>query len=1021
MKYLRKISLVWLIASGLLLMLFGTTAIAQNIAAEQHYDPAEARVADIYLLQQKLNDERAQLHYAEQQLVAQSQEEAVWLAQFEPAQFTPELINKASLNLNLAQIQQEKISVALTVTEENISAVTANIRELEKRLLSLTPEAEGQAQTQFAKATLRLAHEKEKLALEYEREETLQALLKVLEQLVEKNSVWLEEMRELARDNAIQQLMNQQLATETKIQAKQQTWEEKLAAAREALVQLPLINENSASKNIMLQNQIVEAEENIQLLIISFNFSRIETYSEILMNYPPEDLSREYMQTHEKLDRLLTELDVIEQLITDRQTLLTKHLAVMNEAFSSGVLRKPYLEQQLTLFNRLMQSYQEQQSSIAALRTNIIGFQEKLLEGYFDTWSNRQALPRTLFEWKNLAQNFWTLPELTFHTLQGLTGQVLLAISQSNFVSLFKIIFLESLWIFFGIHAYRYLKNYLNTQRSAKVGARGGTTLILAQLFYRNIIGIIVFGSIMGLLVLLDLSRSSLIVPLSLGIVWFVFKFMISMARLSLFENVWDLSGQDVKLYRGLQWTLGIGGFVTAMAVLAHQLPVAHQVVTTYDRLFMLVLLAISFPLLKRWRVLPNLLAPYVSQKVYVQRALLLLGLLVPLTIFSNAMIGLVGYINLAWEIGIVEVKLLCVVTLWWLVRGVLNDFMDFISDIFIRKISNGWVWREALLKPLHKVLNFLISIAAILLLFMLYDWNQESIVAQKVIAISQKELFSFGDLRITLLNIIQFIILVVIIRWAAHWSREFAYRWLYSGAKDPGVRNSLSVFTQYATVIIGAFIILRVLGIDLTTLAVVAGALAVGIGFGLQNIANNLISGVLLLIERPMRAGDTITLGTYEGEVTHIGMRATTIKNWDNMEVIIPNAEAVSKPLINWTHHDTIVRTLIHLRIGFNENPHQVQAIIHQVVSRHPAVVSQPKVEIFLLEFGETAMVFEIRYHIDLTFCNSRPQVKSEILFSLWDTLKTAGIELPYPRQEVEVSTAHPVRNKGIIWPPKD
>jgi potassium efflux system protein len=700
-------------------------------------------------------------------------------------------------------------------------------------------------------------------------------------------------------------------------------------------------------------------------------------------------------------------LTTIDTLIDEKQVLLKKHLDVISTASSSGVLGKGYLEQQLGLFNRLMQAYSKEKENAQQLRESIIHFQQQLVAGYFDTWSNRQALPRTFFEWKTSAENLWTLPQLTFHTLQGLVGQVHERLSQAGFFLWSQIIIFEAVWLLFGLQLYRYLKHFLNIARNEKSRLSGSTTFILAQLFYRNILGIIIFGGIMGLLLLLQLSHSSLIVPLALGVVWFVFKFMISMARLSLFENIWDITGQDVKLYRGLQWTLGIGGFVTAMAVLAHQLPVAHQVVAIYDRLFMLVLLAISFPLLKRWRVLPNLIAPYVSKKVYVNRAILLLGFLVPLTIFSNAIIGLVGYINLAWEMGIAEAKLLCVVTLWWLTRGVLGDFMNFLSDVCIRKLSNGWVWTEALLKPLHKVLSLLVSVGAVVLLFSLYDWNQESVVAQKIIALGQQELFSFGDMGITFFNILQFIILVMIIRWAARWSREFAYRWLYSGAKDPGVRNSLSVFTQYATVMIGAFIILRVLGIDLTTLTVVAGALAVGIGFGLQNIANNLISGVLLLIERPMRAGDTITLGTYEGEVTHIGMRATTIKNWDNMEVIIPNAEAVSKPLINWTHHDTIVRTVINLRVGFNENPHQVQAIIHQVVTRHPAVVAQPKVEIFLLEFGESAMVFEIRYHIDFAYCNSRPQVRSEILFSLWDTLKTAGIDLPYPRQEVEVSHA--------------
>jgi potassium-dependent mechanosensitive channel len=1010
MKYsLYKFLRIGLIIPVLLLSFYSVNSLAKDpqtaIAPGQQYDPAEARVADVTILTQKLADERTQLHYAQQQLENQNAQQAAWLEQFEPASFTPSLIDKARMSLNLTQIQLDKINITIAIVEENITAIQNNIRELEKRLLSLTPEAQGEAQKQYASVNARLAHENEKLSLERERETTLLALQQVMEALVSQHAAWLDEMYGLARQYAINEIMNKQLATETKIQQQQQQWEEKLAKARQALVELPMVNEQSANKNIQLQDAIVEAEENIQLLMIRFNFSRISTYSEILMNYPPEDLSREYMQTHEKLDRLITELDVIDKLIADKQLLLQKHVAVINSAFTSGVLDRRYLEEQLALFNQLIKSYGKEKENVDALHAGIVDFQEKLLEGYFDTWSNRQALPRTLFEWKDLAQNLWTLPELTLHTLQGLVGQVTSALAQGDFFLWLRIILLETLWIFFGIHTYRYLKKYLKDHRLAKPGTFGGTTVTLAQLFYRNTIGLIVFGGIMGLLLLLGLSRSSLIVPLSLGIVWFVFKFMISMARLSLFENIWDISGQDVKLYRGLQWTLGIGGFVTAMAVLAHQLPVAHQVVTTYDRLFMLVLLAISFPLLKRWRVLPNLIAPYVSKKVYIKRAILLLGFLVPLTIFSNAMIGLVGYINLAWEIGIAEAKLLCVLTLWWLLRGVLNDFMDFISDLFIRKIPNGWVWTEALLKPLHKVLNFIVAIGAAVLLFLLYDWNQESVVAQKIIALGKQELFAFGDLSITLFNIIQFVILVMIIRWAARWSREFAYRWLYSGAKDPGVRNSLSVFTQYATVIIGAFIILRVLGIDLTTLAVVAGALAVGIGFGLQNIANNLISGLLLLIERPMRAGDTITLGTYEGEVTHIGMRATTIKSWDNMEVIIPNAEAVSKPLTNWTHHDTIVRTVFTLRIGFNENPHQVQAIIYRVVTNHPAVVSQPKVEIFLLEFGESAMVFEIRYHIDLTYCNSRPQVRSEILFALWDSLKTAGIDLPYPRQEVEVS----------------
>lgn len=973
----------------LLFFIVSPFAIAQ-------YNPEEARTADMTILAQKLEDERTQLRYLQQQLNNQPAQEQAWLSHPDLTQVAPSLIDKAKLELSLAEVQLEKINISLSLTQEHIKTLEKNISDLEKRLLGLAGGSSTQAQNEYQEVKMRLAHENEKLVIEDERETVLLASQKTMRDLIKADTLWLNNIKELSRKNTIEELMNKQLATETKIQKQQQQWEEKLATSRMALTELPLNQQPSTQTSLILQDQIVEAEENIQLLMIRFNLSRISTYSAVLMNHPSEELVHDYMDTHDKLERLSTELTTIDHLINERQALLSKHLQIINTAYSSGVLSKRYLDEQINLFNQLIKDYVQEKENIQQLNTHITHFQEHLVAGYYETWSNRQTLPRTFFEWKTSLENLWTLPVLTFHTLQGLIVQVIDRLSEADWFLVLKIVVFELVWLFLGVQLYRYLGRSKFT---------GSTTIILTQLLYRNIIGITVFGSIMGLLLLLKMSHSSLIVPLALGMVWFVFKFMISTARLSLFENMWDLSGQDVQLYRGLQWTLGIGGFVTAMAVLAHQLPVAQQVVAIYDRLFMLVLLAVSFPLLKRWRVLPNLIAPYFSQKVYVQRAIFLLGFLVPLTIFSNAIIGLVGYINLAWEMGIAEAKLLCVVTLWWLTRGVVGDFMNFLSDVCIRKLSNGWVWTEALLKPLHKILNVLVAIGAVILLFLLYEWNRESIVAQKIIAVSQQKLFTFGDLSITIFNIIQFIILVMIIRWAARWSREFAYRWLYSSAKDPGVRNSLSVFTQYATVAIGAIIILRVLGIDLTTLTVVAGALAVGIGFGLQNIANNLISGVLLLIERPMRAGDVVTMGTYEGEVTHIGMRATTIKNWDNMEVVIPNAEAVSKPLTNWTLHDTIVRTVITLRVGFNENPHQVQAIIYQVVTQHPAVVAQPKPEIFLLEFAPDAMIFEIRYYIDFNYCNSRPLVRSEILFSLWDTLKTAGIDLPYPRQEIELT----------------
>ena len=437
---------------------------------------------------------------------------------------------------------------------------------------------------------------------------------------------------------------------------------------------------------------------------------------------------------------------------------------------------------------------------------------------------------------------------------------------------------------------------------------------------------------------------------------------------------------------------------VTALTLLSHELPIGAEVTASYDRMFMLVLLVVALPVLRHWQVLPTIVMPYFSEKIYVRRTIKLLGFLIPLAICSNAVIGLVGYTHLAWIIGSAEANILFAGTLFLLVKGVFDDLIQYACEIFVRSFTNGWVWMEALIKPVQKILNVILFLFSLAVLALLYGWEQSSMLLQKIIQWSDYSIISIKGLNISVINIVAFVILIGVIRWAARWSREFAYRWLFAKAKDMGVRNSLAIFTQYITVAIGGLIVLRVLGIDVTTLTVVAGALAVGIGFGLQNIANNLVSGVLLLIERPIRVGDLITIANYEGIVTHIGMRATTVKTGDNTEVIIPNAEAVSQSFINWTHHDTIVRNHLTVRVGFQEDPHKVTDIIYDVVSRHYAVASEPHVEVFLREFSESTLLFEIRYHVDLAQSDVRTKIKSEILLALWDRFKLEGIDLPYP-----------------------
>src|SRR5262249_12503186 len=138
---------------------FGVVAAEDKPAAQGQYDPAEARIADVAILKQKLSDERAQLHYLEQQLANQKTQEQAWLTDPKLPQKMPTLIDNATLQLSLAQIQLEKINIALSMNQENIAKLENNMSDLEKRLLSLTPGAEGETQTQYAQVQMRLEHE----------------------------------------------------------------------------------------------------------------------------------------------------------------------------------------------------------------------------------------------------------------------------------------------------------------------------------------------------------------------------------------------------------------------------------------------------------------------------------------------------------------------------------------------------------------------------------------------------------------------------------------------------------------------------------------------------------------------------------------------------------------------------------------------------------------------------------------------------------------------------------------------
>jgi small-conductance mechanosensitive channel len=221
----------------------------------------------------------------------------------------------------------------------------------------------------------------------------------------------------------------------------------------------------------------------------------------------------------------------------------------------------------------------------------------------------------------------------------------------------------------------------------------------------------------------------------------------------------------------------------------------------------------------------------------------------------------------------------------------------------------------------------------------------------------------------------------------------------------DSGLEFSALRFAHYAIVSLGVLVGLKVLSVDLTGLAVVAGILSVGIGFGLQNLASNFISGIILLIERPITVGDHVTVGDPDGEVRAIKMRSTQIVTRDNITVIVPNSEFVSGRVVNWSHGDPRMRLHVAVGVSYASDVDLVTRVLHDVARRVEFVLGEPAPEVRFVRFGESSLAFELLVWIGNP--HHEDAVGSGLRYAIRAAFLDAGIEIPFPQRDVTVRAA--------------
>jgi small-conductance mechanosensitive channel len=321
-------------------------------------------------------------------------------------------------------------------------------------------------------------------------------------------------------------------------------------------------------------------------------------------------------------------------------------------------------------------------------------------------------------------------------------------------------------------------------------------------------------------------------------------------------------------------------------------------------------------------------------------------------------------------------------------------------ADLIIQRLSNAIVV-IALLAWVHQTLNLFA------LRRDLYDAIGRLLNHQT----------KFGTVTFAPINIVAFLLTLILGYLVAAALRAILGQEILPRLRlGRGLPNAIATITHYILLVMIFVLALAGSGVELSKFTILTGALGVGLGFGLQNVVNNFVSGLVLLFERPVRVGDLLEIGLVSGEVTKIGVRSSTLHTFDGSDLIVPNADLISQQVVNWTFSGTRRQIILPIPVAYGNDPGKVRDLLRNVTASHPEVMKNPAPLSLFLGFGDSALNFEIR------FWAPHPQVvlalKSEVALSIAAALNEAGIKVPVPQRNLHITTSDE-RAQAIVGAP--
>ena len=336
------------------------------------------------------------------------------------------------------------------------------------------------------------------------------------------------------------------------------------------------------------------------------------------------------------------------------------------------------------------------------------------------------------------------------------------------------------------------------------------------------------------------------------------------------------------------------------------------------------------------------------------------------------------------------------------LLREMLRELVEALtkSDVVRQRLKVRSRTLQRLRFWMHAALDPILVIAGAFLVAPLWGVPQDDLVRWAVTVVQG---FSIGSVTISPADIVTAVVVFFIAMAVTRLvQRKLAEKVLPETKLDVGIQHSLAAGIGYIGFILAATLSIAAVGIDLTNIALVAGALSVGIGFGLQNVVNNFVSGLILLVERPIKIGDWVIVGDKEGMVKRVSFRATELQTWQRASVIIPNAEIISSSVTNWTHKDRHGRVEIAIGVAYGSDTARVSEVLVACAKAHRQVMSYPAPYVLFLEFGASSLDFELRCYtgnvLDIA------TIGSDLRFDIDRCFREEGIEIPFPQRVVHI-----------------